>query len=46
MDVQQNQQQIRTQPQVEQPIYVLPQVKTRALVPKIVTLLVLGGIFI
>ena len=45
MDVQQNQQQIRTQPQVEQPIYVLPQVKTRALVPKIVTLLVLGGIF-
>ena len=45
MNVQQNQQQIRPQPQVEQPIYVLPQVKTRALVPKIVTLLVLGAIF-
>jgi hypothetical protein len=35
----------QTQPQVEQPIYVLPQVKTRALIPKVVTLLVLGGIF-
>jgi len=30
---------------VEQPMYVLPQVKKRALIPKIITLLVLGGIF-
>jgi hypothetical protein len=35
----------RNQPFVEKPIYVLPQVKTRALVPKVITLLVLGGIF-
>ena len=45
MDVQQPQQQTGTQPQVEKPIYVLPQIKTRALIPKIVSLLVLGGIF-
>ena len=45
MNAQQTQQQTRTWPQVEKPIYILPQVKTRALIPKIVSLLVLGGIF-
>ncbi len=33
------------QPQIERPFYVLPQSKARALVPKIIILLVLGAIF-
>jgi hypothetical protein len=41
----QTQQPIRTQPLVQKPIYVLPQTKTRALVPKIISLIVLGGVF-
>jgi len=50
MDVQQNtaqpvQQLQQARPVIEQPIYVLPQSKSRALIPKIVILLVLGGIF-
>ena len=36
---------MNVQQPVEQPMYVLPQTKKRALIPKIITLLVLGGIF-
>ena len=45
MNVQQPQQQLRTQPLTQRPFYVLPQVKTRALIPKIISLLVLGAVF-
>ncbi|MBT4804978.1 hypothetical protein HON71_02295 [Candidatus Woesearchaeota archaeon] len=36
---------IQTQPQIEQPIYVLPQNKKRAIIPKIIIFIVLGIIF-
>jgi hypothetical protein len=42
---QQIQQRTPNQPLIEKPIYVLQQNKMRALIPKVISLLVLGGIF-